>query len=165
MRSITGRIQFRTQPNNRALTTRARSWPWVINKRMLAVQKKKKKKRKKERKKNTIWREKSRLTNPKVQTAATSKVWSDPGRTSFSPLHSRRQKRALLGRVPQTWKWSKPRANSTVCYCYRSCAMTFIKINETIGTATKMTETTSKNTQNGWTNLKEIETDRNCGSP
>ena len=42
--------------------------------------------------------------------------------------------------------------------------MNFIKI-ETIETATKMSETTSKNTQNGWTNLKEIETDRNCGSP
>ena len=42
--------------------------------------------------------------------------------------------------------------------------MIFIKI-ETIETATKMSETTSKNTQNGWTNLKEIETDRNCGSP
>ena len=41
--------------------------------------------------------------------------------------------------------------------------MIFIKI-ETIGTATKMSETTSKNTQNRWTNLKEIETDRNyCG--
>ena len=40
--------------------------------------------------------------------------------------------------------------------------MIFIKI-ETIGTATKMTETTSKNTQNGWTNLMEIETNRNCG--
>ena len=52
----------------------------------------------------------------------------------------------------------------TVCNCYRSCAMNFIKI-ETIETATKMSETTSKNTQNGWTNLKEIETDRNCGSP
>ena len=36
--------------------------------------------------------------------------------------------------------------------------MFFIKI-ETIGTATKMSETTAKNTQNGWTNLKEIETD------
>ena len=42
--------------------------------------------------------------------------------------------------------------------------MIFIKINETIGTAAKMSETTSKNIQNGWTNLKEIETDRNCGS-
>ena len=41
--------------------------------------------------------------------------------------------------------------------------MNFIKI-ETIETATKMSETTSKNTQNGWTNLKEIETYRNCGS-
>ena len=43
--------------------------------------------------------------------------------------------------------------------------MIFIEINETIGTAIKMSETTSKNTQNGWTNLNEIETDRNCGSP
>ena len=51
-----------------------------------------------------------------------------------------------------------------MCNCNRCCAMIFIKI-ETIGTATKMSETTSKNTQNGWTNLKEIETDRNCGSP
>ena len=40
--------------------------------------------------------------------------------------------------------------------------MIFIKI-ETIGTDTKMSETTSKNTQNGWTNLMEIETNRNCG--
>ena len=51
-----------------------------------------------------------------------------------------------------------------MCNCNRCCAMIILKI-ETIWTATKMRETTSKNTQNGWTNLKEIETDRNCGSP
>ena len=116
-----------------------------------------KKKEKKERKK-TVWREKTRLTNPEVEAAATSEIWGDSPRTSFSPLHSRRQKKVLLGRVPQTWKWSKPRANPTVCYCYRSCAMIFIKI-ETIGTATKMSETLGIKKHSKW--MDKLERDRN----
>ena len=42
-----------------------------------------------------VWRGKTRLTCPKVQSAATSKPWRDSGRASFYPPHSRRQKKAL----------------------------------------------------------------------
>ena len=42
-----------------------------------------------------VWRGKTRLTCPKVQSAVTSKPWRDSGRASFYPSHSRRQKKAL----------------------------------------------------------------------
>ena len=46
--------------------------------------------------KKTVWREKTRLTSPEFQAAATSKAWHYSGRTSFSPLQSRRTHREGL---------------------------------------------------------------------
>lgn len=51
--------------------------------------------------KKTVWREKTRLTSPEFQAAATSKAWHYSGRTSLSPLQSRRtQKEGLLTGSP-----------------------------------------------------------------
>ena len=44
----------------------------------------------------TIGRKRTRLASPEVWAAVTSKVCRDSGRASFAPLHSRRQKNALL---------------------------------------------------------------------
>ena len=44
----------------------------------------------------TIRRKRTRLASPEVWAAVTSKVCRDSGRASFAPLHSRRQKKALL---------------------------------------------------------------------
>ena len=45
--------------------------------------------------KKTVWRGRTRLTSPEVWVAVTSKIWCDSGRASFSPLNSRRPKKAL----------------------------------------------------------------------
>ena len=49
-------------------------------------------------KKKTVWREKTRLTGPKVRVAAISKDWHqcDSGRAFFCSPHSRKQKKVLL---------------------------------------------------------------------
>ena len=43
-----------------------------------------------------VWRERTRLSSPEIWAAASSKVWRDSGRASFSPPHSRRRREALL---------------------------------------------------------------------
>ena len=40
-------------------------------------------------------------TSPENWAAATSKVWRDSGRASFSPPHSKRQKRGFARRVTE----------------------------------------------------------------
>ena len=42
--------------------------------------------------KKLVWRERTRLTNPEVWAAATSKAWHNSGRDTFSPPWPRRQK-------------------------------------------------------------------------
>ena len=77
---------FEPRPNSCVLAAAGLGYDHrFINKRMLALEK-------------HVWQERTRLTNPEVWAAATSKVWHDSGRACFSPpqSQSRRQKKALL---------------------------------------------------------------------
>lgn len=73
--------------------------------------------------KKTVRREKTRLTSPEFQAAVTSKAWHYSGRTSLSPLQSRRTwKEGLLTGSPIMWEsvWTVVHKNVNLSPLLRS---------------------------------------------